>query len=169
MGGARIFSLVDAVTEAGDLLAGGEHVFYVVDRIGPRLVDGVEQAHYGFVGSAVQRSLERTDGAGDGGVNVRESGGDDARGEGGGVELVVGVEDEGDIEGTGGGFGGLDAVEHPEEVAGVGERAVGRNDFVTLADAVVDRDDHGDLRGEVVSLADVGVVARCPFRRRRKS
>ena len=158
VGGAGVFGLVDAVAEAGDLLLGGEHVLHVFDGVGAGLVDGVEQAHHGFIGAAVQRALERADGAGDGGVNVGEGGGDDAGGEGGGVQFVVGVQDEGDVESAGGGLGGLFAVEHPQEVAGVGEGAVGRNDFEALADAVVDGDDHGDLRGEVVGLAHVGVV-----------
>jgi len=53
---------------------------------------------------------------------------------------------------------GFSPVSNPQEIAGVGERAVGRDDLETLADAVVDGDQHGDLRGEVVGLADVGVV-----------
>ncbi len=71
---------------------------------------------------------------------------------------MVGVEDEGDVEGSGSGFRGLFAVQHPEEVAGVGEGAVGRNDFLALANAIVNGHHHGDLRGEVVGLAHVGVV-----------
>ena len=130
----------------------------MLDGIFAGLVDGVEQVHDGFVGAAVQRALERADGAGDGGVHVGERGGDDARGEGAGVELVVGVQDERDVEGLGGGLGGLLAVEHPEEVGGVGERGVGLDDLLAFADAVEDGDDHGDLRGEAEALADVGGV-----------
>ena len=158
MGGAGVLGLVDAMAEAGDLLLGGQHAFDVLDRIGAGLVDGVEQAHHALVGAAVQRALERADGAGDGGVDVGEGGGDDAGGEGGGVQFVVGVQDQGDVEGSGGGLGGLDAVEHPEEIGGVGERAVGRNNLKPFAQAVVDGHDHGDLRGQVVGLAHVGVV-----------
>ncbi len=132
--------------------------FDVFDGVGAGLVDGVEQAHHAFIGAAVERALERADGAGNGGVNVGEGGGDDAGGEGGGVQFVVGVEDEGDVEGAGGGFRGLDAVEHPEKIAGVVERAVGGDDFKAFAEAVVDGHDHGDLRGEVVGLAHIGVV-----------
>ena len=71
---------------------------------------------------------------------------------------MVGVEDEGDVERAGRGFRGLDAVEHPEKIAGVIERAVGRNNFLSFAEAVVNGHDHGDLGGEVVGLAHVGVV-----------
>ena len=38
------------------------------------------------------------------------------------------------------------------------ERAVGRHNLQALAQAVVDGYDHGDLRGQVVTFADVGVV-----------
>ncbi len=156
--GAGVFGVVDAVAEAGDLLLLGEHLADVLDGILAGLVDGVEEAHGGLVGSAVQRAFEGADGSGDGGVDVGKGGGDDARGEGAGVELVVGVEDEGDVEGADRGVGGLLAVEHPEEVGGVGERGVGVDDGLAFADAIEDGDDHGDLRGEAVGFADVGVV-----------
>ena len=39
-----------------------------------------------------------------------------------GVQLVIGVQDERDVQGAGRGLGGLFAVEHPEKVAGMGER-----------------------------------------------
>ena len=163
MGRAGIFGVVDAVAEAGDLLLLGEHLLDVLDGVGAGFVDGVEEAHGGFVGSAVERAFEGADGAGDGGVDVGEGGGDDAGGEGAGVELVVGVEDERDVEGAGGGVGGLLAVEHPEEVGGVGEALVGFDDGLAFADAVEDGDDHGDLRGEAEGLADVGVVGAVGF------
>src|SRR5205823_5724892 len=111
-------------------------------------VDGVEEVHSGLVGSAVERAFESADGTGDGGVDVGESGGDDAGGEGAGVELVVGVEDEGDVEGAGGGVGGLLAVEHPEEVGRVREFGIGFDYWLSFTDAVEDGDDHGDLRGQ---------------------
>ena len=59
--------------------------------------DGVEGE---LVGAAVLRALERADGAGDGGVHVRAGAGDHARGEGRGVELVLGVEDERGVHGA---------------------------------------------------------------------
>ena len=45
-------------------------------------------------------AAERADGAGDGGVEVRSRAGDDPGGEGGGVELVFGVEDERAVKGA---------------------------------------------------------------------
>ena len=163
VGRAGIFGVVDAMAEAGDLFLLGEHLADVLDWVGAGFVDGVEEAHGGLVGSAVEWAFEGADGSGDGGVDVGEGGGDDARGEGAGVELVVGVEDEGDVEGAGGGVGGLFAVEHPEEVGGVRESGVGFDDGLALADAIEDGDDHGDLRGEAVGLADVGVVRAVGF------
>ena len=161
--GAGIFGVVDAVAEAGDLLLFGEHLADVLDGVGAGFVDGVEEAHGGLVGSAVERAFEGADGAGDGGVDVGEGGGDDAGGEGAGVELVIGVEDERDVEGAGGGVGGLLAVEHPEEVGGVREGGVGLDDGLAFADAIEDGDDHGNLRGEAEGFADVGVVGAVGF------
>ncbi len=100
VGGAGVFGLVDAVAEAGDLLLGGQHILHVFDGIGAGLVDGVEQAHDAFVGAAVQRSLERADGAGDGRVDVGQGGGDDAGGKGGGVQLVLGVQHQRHVHGA---------------------------------------------------------------------
>src|ERR1035438_10269849 len=148
--GAGVFSLVDAMAKAGDFLFRGEHALDVFDRVGTGLVDGIEQAHHALVGAAVQRAFERADGAGNSGVDVGQCSGDDAGGEGGGVELVVGVKDEGDIEGASGGFGRLDAVEHPEKIGGVSEGAVGGNHFEAFAEAVVDGDDHGEQSGKRV-------------------
>ena len=66
------------------------------------------------------------------------------------------MEDEGYVEGPGGGFGGLLAGEHVEEVGSVGEGCVGFDDKLAFADAVEDGDQHGDLGGEVKALAEVG-------------
>ena len=62
--------MVNAVTEAGDLLLVGEHLFDVLDRIGPCLVDGVEKTHGGLVGAPVEWTFEGADGPGYSGVNV---------------------------------------------------------------------------------------------------
>src|SRR3981189_2102109 len=109
------------MAEAGDLSPLGLQWLDVSDWVGSGFFDGIEKAHRGFVGSAMEWALEGANGTGDGGVDVGEGGGNDAGGEGAGVELVVGVEDERDVEGAGGGVGGLLAVEHPEEVGGVRE------------------------------------------------
>ena len=159
MGRAGVFGGVDAVAEAGDLFLAGEHAADVLDGVGAGFVDGVEELHGGLVGAAVEGTLEGADGAGDGGVHVRQGGGDDARGKGAGVELVIGVQDEGDVEGVLVAVcGGLFAVEHPEKVAGVGEGGVGLDDGLALADAIEEGDDHADLGGEAEALAEIGGV-----------
>jgi hypothetical protein len=91
-------------------------------------------------------------------MNVGQGGGDDAGGKGGGVQLVFGVQHQRHVQRLDGRFRGLDPVQHPQEVGGVVERAVGRHNLQALAQAVVDGHDHGDLRGQVVALAHVGVV-----------
>ena len=151
--------MVDAVAEAGDLFLVCEHLFDVLDGVGTGFVDGIEQAHGGLIGSPMKGTFKSADGTGDGGVDVGQRGGDDARSEGAGVQLVVGMEDERNVEGACSGFGRLFAVEHPEEVCGVGERLVGVDDGFALADAVKDGDDHRDLGGEAIGFADVCVVA----------
>ena len=57
-----------------------------------------QHVHHGLVGAAVQRALQRADGGGDRAVEVGLRRGDDARGEGRGVEAVLGVEDQRDVE-----------------------------------------------------------------------
>ena len=81
-----IFGVVDAVAEAGDLLSSAANIWRTYSTgVGAGFVDGVEEAHGGLVGTAVERAFECADGAGDGGVEVGEGGGDDAGGEGAGV------------------------------------------------------------------------------------
>ena len=53
-----------------------------------------------LVGAAVLRAAQRADRAGDAGVHVRAGAGDDPRGEGRGVELVLGVQDERGVHGA---------------------------------------------------------------------
>ena len=78
--------------------------------------DRLQQLHHLLVGAAVQRPLERADRAGDGGVHVRQGGGDHAGGEGGRVHLVVGVQDQGNVERLCGGRAGLLTGQHVQEV-----------------------------------------------------
>jgi hypothetical protein len=72
-----------------------------------QFADLAEHLHGGLVGAAVEGALEGGDGAGDGAVHVGECAGDDASGEGAGVVVVLGVEDEGDIDDAGFFVGGL--------------------------------------------------------------
>jgi len=94
-------------------------------RVGALGVDSLENLEDLFVGPAVERALERADGGGDGGVHIGKRGGGDARGEGGGVQFMIGVQDERDVKGALGGFGGSGAVQLEQKIRGVRERAVG--------------------------------------------
>ena len=71
-------------------------------RLGRRvLADLDQQPHDVGVGAAVQRALQRADRADDGGMEVGERGGGDARGERGRVQLVIGVQHQRDVERAG--------------------------------------------------------------------
>ena len=63
-----------------------------------RRADLLEHVDDAFIGAAVQRALERADGGADRGIHVAERRGDDARGEGAGVEAVLGVQHVGHVE-----------------------------------------------------------------------
>ncbi len=78
-------------------------------------------------------------------MHVGKGGSCHARGERGGVELVVRMKDQRDIEGALGGRSGMLSVQHQQEVGGVGKGVIGLDDRMSFADAVVGRDDHGNL------------------------
>ena len=69
---ARIFGVIDAMAKAGDLFLLRQHGLDILDRIGPRCVNRLQDMKCGFVGTAVQRPFERADRRGDGGVHVRQ-------------------------------------------------------------------------------------------------
>src|SRR5579862_5398999 len=66
MGGARIFGVIDAMSEAGDFLFLRQHPFYVVDRVSSGTIDGFQDVEYSFVGPAVERAFQGSDGGSDG-------------------------------------------------------------------------------------------------------
>src|SRR5947207_1540216 len=70
-----------------------------------------------LVGAAVLRSAQRADAAGDGAVHVGAGAGNDAAGEGAGVELVLGVEDERSVHRPYPGILGFPAVQQMKVVA----------------------------------------------------
>ena len=57
----------------------------------------LDQLHGRFVGTAVQRAAQGTDGAGYAAVDVRQRGGTNASGEGRRVEFVLGVQNQGNV------------------------------------------------------------------------
>lgn len=92
-------------------------------------------------------AFEGCDGAGDAAVHVCECACDDAARESRGVVVVLCVEDEGDIHDFFGFWGWLRACHHVEEVCGVGEAGVWR-DEVFAFDGVLHVSDHGRDYGE---------------------
>ncbi len=60
--------------------------------------DLLEHVDDRLVCASVQRTFERSDRRGDGGVDVGKCGGRDAGGKGRGVEAVVGMQDVGQVE-----------------------------------------------------------------------
>ena len=160
-GDAGVAVLVDAVAEAHDLPLGGE----CVGEPGLCVVgdgDLVEHVHHRLVGAAVQRSFERADRGGDGAVGVGQGGGDDAGGEGGGVEAVLGVQDQRGLErGDDLRLGDL-AEGHVEEVGGEAEVVAGRDRAQAVAAPLVQGDDRGQHREQPQRLGvrgGGGVVA----------
>jgi hypothetical protein len=147
--GARVAHLVDAVAEAHQPLAAGEHGAHV--GLGPLGAADREDHVEGRAGrAAVQRPLQRAEGAHQGREHVGLRGDDHARGEGGGVQAVVGDGDQVGLQGAGRRGRGPLAAEHPEVVGGVAEGAVGCERLLALQQAPVGGDDrrgggHGAL------------------------
>jgi hypothetical protein len=75
--------------------------------------------------------FERPDGGHHRGVNVGERGSRHARGKRRGIELVIGVERERNVEGANGRRVGPLTGEHVEEVRRVAHRRIGRNRSTT--------------------------------------
>ncbi len=73
-----------------------------------------------LVGSAMLGAFERADGACNAGVHIGSGSGDDAGGECGCVEFVLGVEDERDLHGAGPLSAGRGAVEQMKKMRGDG-------------------------------------------------
>src|SRR5215475_6267732 len=97
--GARIGNLIDAMAEAHNQFLRGdelENTFFC----GVRCIEELNELHSGFVGSAVQRTSQGADGAGDRRIEVRQGRSNRAGGEGRCVKLVLGVENKRRVYGT---------------------------------------------------------------------
>jgi hypothetical protein len=154
---AGVLGPVDAVAPAGDPGVLLDLLFDPLAWFEVALVEFLEGLHYLLVGAAVERPREGPDAAGDRGVDVRERGGDHHGGEGGGVEAVVGVEDQRHVEGLGGDVVGLLARQHVEEVGGVAEVPARLERVVAAAEAVVVGQQGGNLRHHAPALPPGGL------------
>ena len=159
---ARVVRLVDAVTEAHDELLALE---LALDE-GLDLVhraDLVEHDHDFLVGAAVQRAFEGSDGGRHRAVHVAERGDGDATCESRGVEAVIGVQDQADVQTTSHRVGGLLAVEHPEEIGGDIKRLVGTDERLARTVTV----EVGDERRRLGNQSQRLTLGRLDARRRR--
>jgi hypothetical protein len=121
----------------------------------------LEHPHRSLVRTSVRRPLEGADRGGDRGVHVCSRAGYDAGREGRRVQFVLGMQDQGDLEGTALAIGRELAREHRQEVFGVPERGVGLDDGQLLAKTVVPRDDGRQPRNQRGGLAPVVCRVDC--------
>ena len=171
MRGSGIFGVVDAMAESGNLLFLRQHFLDVLDRVGTRTVDRFENVEHGLIGSAVQWAFKAADGGDDGRVHIRKCGGGDSCSKSRSIELVVGVQDQGDVKRAFGGLRGLLAVQHQQKIRGVGKRAVGFYNRLSFPNAIVAGHDHSNLRSQTNRFANVGlviVIASHPHRRTKE-
>ena len=105
------------MTEAHDEFLVGEHLAHAGDRL-LRCVELRNQLHGRLVRTAVQRTAQRPDRAGDRRMHVGQRRGDDAGGERGRVEFVLGIQDQRRIERLAMQLRRRPVVQHVEDVAG---------------------------------------------------
>src|ERR1019366_1377703 len=105
----------------------------------------------------MQRAFQGTDGGRDGRVHVAERSCDHASREGGGIQFVVGVQDESDIQRSLRRSTRNLAIQLVQKVSGMRKAAVRLDDMLPFANAVVGGDDVGDLRGQANGLANIGL------------
>src|SRR5579859_7277551 len=103
MRSARIFGVINPMAKAWNLLLLCQQALYILDRIGARGINCLQNEKHSSVRAAVQRPLQRANCRRDSGMHIRQSRSGNARGKRGSVEFVVGMQDQSDIEST---FGG---------------------------------------------------------------
>src|ERR1700678_3223567 len=151
------------MAEAGDLLLLRQQARHMVDRVDTLFVDSEQHPHYRLVGAAVQWPLEGAERASDRGVDIGKRSRDNPGGEGGGIQLMVGVENKSYIESLARCRRRLFAVQHPQKVRRVTKWRIRLNDRLTLAQPIVRGHQHGNLRGQAETLADVAVMLVVAF------
>ena len=114
---ARIFGVINAVAEAGNLLLLRQHAFDVLDRIGATLCQSPPE--YGTPLRWLRRAagpLSAPMAGSDRRVHVRQRGGGHARRKGRGVQFVVGMQDQRDVQRPLGSLRRRLAVQHQQEI-----------------------------------------------------
>ena len=145
--------------EAGDLFLARQLRAHDRFRLPRRRVlsDVQQQPHDVRVGPAVQRPLQGANCGDDGGVDVGEGRRRHARGERRGVQLVIGVQNQRDIEGTRRETARPLARQHVEEIRGVTQDRIRRDRSGARVLASHRRDERADLRRQPHGLAIVGL------------
>ena len=139
-GVARVGLAVDGVAEAHDDFLARQHPAHGGSGFF-RGVELLDQRHRRLVRAAVQGPAQGADGAGDAGVHVRKGGSADPRSEGGGVELVLGVENQRHIHHAAEQIARRRSLQGGEEVPGDGifvRLQLRAHAFVAVAVPVVD-------------------------------
>src|SRR5260370_22784818 len=108
----RIFGVIDTMSKRWNLLLLRKHCPHILNRVGSARINRLEKVKSGLVRAAVQRAFESADGRSDGRVHIRERSRRHAGGKSGGIQLVIGMPYQSNIEGTFGGLGGTLAVQH---------------------------------------------------------
>ena len=174
----RIVALVDAMAEAHQALL-ALAAFHVVDerRDVPDVTDILEHAQHGLVRAPVERAVERGDAGRDRRVGIDVRGTHGAHGVRGTVLLVVGVENEQDVDRPRVHRMGLvlrlrHPGDHRQEVLGVWQRVVGIDVGHPLHVPIGERRDRRYLRQEPdegdVALVRVVNVLRARIERRQR-
>ena len=154
---ARVAALVNAMTEAHDLRLFRERIHH--PAFGAiRGLDLVEHLHRLLVRAAVERAFQRSARARDRRIHVGQRRGGDARGEGRGVEFVIGVKDENRVHHPDLPIRRHFAAELVKEIAR--QRQIGpfRQRILAVLNPKTVRDQRRHLRDQAHRLADVGVV-----------
>ena len=165
---ARVVVLVDAVAEAHQALVA---LLHALDEVGDvvAVLDAPQHPQHGLVGAAVQRAVERGDAGRDGRVGIGLRRADRAHRARRAVLLVVGVQDEQDVERAFQARIGLvlqlgHLVHHVQEVARVREVVVGIDVRLALGVAVGERRQRRHL-GDQPDRLDVTVLRVVDVRR----
>ena len=159
-GVTRVGFAVDGVPEAHDFFFALQHAHQASFGFF-RSLELLDQLHGRFVGTAVQRATQGTDGAGYAAVDVRQRGGTHPRSEGRRVEFVLGVQNQGNVHHLLVQLAGLLAVqqlqEHTTDGIAFGVGGVDTHTFVGEAVPVSDDGREGGQHAVdlVVLLAEV--------------
>ena len=159
VGRARILGVVHPMAETWNLLLPRElRPHELLDSLRGRCrADVQEHPHHVGVRPPVQRPLEGANGADDGRMDVGQGRGRHAGRKCRRIQLVVGMQDQRDVEGVSGETGRALAGEHVQKVGGMAEHRIRLDRSSAGVHPAHRRDERAELRGQADGLAMVGV------------